>query len=254
MKRWLLWIVLLGLVGMSVLGPKIAPYGPLDEAGASLQPPDWQHPFGTDLAGRDVWSRVLNGAGRTLLIAALATACAALPGTALGLSAGYLGGWLDSALMLLTDALLAVPSLLVAMCVIALTGYGPGQIALATGIAGLPPYIRIARATAQNVRHQLYIEAARSLGARTPGIIVRHILPNARRPLIAFGLVTLSWAILNSAALHFLGFGGDPSLPEWGAMLADARQVYRIAPWVALGPGLALMLTLAGINLWRTAD
>lgn len=239
--------LLLGLV-IGLLGPLLAPYGPLDEAGAALKPPDALHLLGTDLAGRDVWSRVLQGGSRTLGIATLAMLCAVIPGMGLGWLGGYMGGIVDALILVVADALLAIPGLLVAMCVIALLGNGPFQVAMAAGIAGLPAVVRIARATAKHVRSQPYIEAARAVGVRPLGVIFRYIAPNTARPLMAFSVVTLTWAILNSATLHFLGFGGDPALPEWGAMLADARQVYRVAPWAAVGPGIALMLTLIILN------
>jgi peptide/nickel transport system permease protein len=232
----------------SLAAPLLAPYDPLAQSGESLAPPDGAHPFGTDLIGRDVWSRVLHGGARTLSIAALSVALSVLPGLVLGLTAGYFGGILDTAFTALFDALLAIPALLVALAVVALAGSGAAQIALAVGVSGLASYARMVRASTRAVRVLPYVEAAHSLGAHPGGILVRHVLPNIARPLLAFAGVTLSWAIMSAAALHFLGFGGDPSAPEWGAMLAEGRQVYRAAPWAALAPGLAITVTLLLVN------
>lgn len=244
----LLWGGLALIVLASLAAPLLAPYDALAQSGESLAPPDAAHPFGTDLAGRDVWSRVLFGGARTLSIAALSVALAVLPGLALGLAAGYLGGIVDAVVVALADALLAIPPLLAALAVVALLGGGAAPIALAVGISGLPGYTRLVRASTRAVRALPYVEAARSLGAHPAGILARHVLPNIARPLLAFAGVTLSWAIMSAAALHFLGLGGDPSAPEWGAMLAEGRQVYRAAPWTALAPGLALTLTLLLVN------
>jgi ABC-type dipeptide/oligopeptide/nickel transport system permease subunit len=246
-------VIILGLIAaISLLAPLIAPYDPLDEAGQTLEVPSTAHPFGTDLIGRDVFSRVLYGGGRTLLIAALALLLSVLPGLIIGLVAGYNGGWPDALIGALVDGLLAIPSLLIALSVVAITGNGPAQVALAVGISGWPTYTRVTRAATRAVRGLPFVEAARSIGA-PPGHILRwHVLPNIAQPLIGFATVTLGWAIMSAATLNFLGFGGDPASPEWGAMLADGRQVYRIAPWVALAPGLAIVLTLFVVN--RLAD
>jgi peptide/nickel transport system permease protein len=244
--------ILLGGLALIVLAslaaPVISPYDPLAQTAESLAPPDPSHWLGADLAGRDVWSRLLHGGARTLFIAALSVALSVLPGLAMGLAAGYLGGVLDAALTALLDALLAIPGLLVALAVVALAGGGAGQIAVAVGLSGLASYARVVRSAVRAVLVLPYVEAARSLGAHPGGILLRHVLPNVTRPLLAFAGVTLSWAIMSAAALHFLGFGGDPSAPEWGAMLAEGRQVYRAAPWVALAPGLAITVTLLLVN------
>lgn len=249
MRRAALPLVALTLIViLSVLAPWIAPYDPLDESGDSLEPPSVTHRLGTDLIGRDVFSRVLHGGARTLVIAVLALGLSVLPGLIIGMLAGYVGGFLDNVVVAGLDGFLAIPGLLIALSVMALTGSGPAQVAVAVGVAGMPAYARGVWAAARTIRVQPYIEAAKSIGARPLHIIWRHILPNMLRPLIAFGTVALSWAILNAATLHFLGFGGDPAAPEWGAMLADGRNAYRIAPWVIIGPGAAIMITLLAIN------
>jgi len=240
-------LALLLIALLCLIGPSLAPYNPLDDVGESLAPPSRDHPFGTDLIGRDVLSRVLHGGRRTLGTAALAILIAIVPGLLVGLSVGYVGGAADRAALILIDAVSAVPSLLIALCVVALLGGGPTQIAVAVGIAGIPVYTRLARGAARGLRGALYIEAARAAGAGRLYILWRCILPNAAPTLISGGTVLLAWSLLNAATLYFLGFGGDPALPEWGAMLAEARSVLRAAPHVALAPGAALMGTLASV-------
>ncbi len=246
-------LVLLSLAGVSVLAPAIVPYDPLHAvSGESLRPPSISHPLGTDLLGRDLWSRVLTGGGRTLAIGALALLTAALPGALIGLTAGYAGGWFDRVVGVVLDALLAFPALLLALTVIAVAGNGLAQVALAVGLAGFPSYARLARASAREVRARPYIEAARSLGARPIHILRVHILPGTAPTLLAFAAVTFSWAILDGSALAFLGFTGDRAAPDWGSMLADGRVVFRVSPWGALVPGVLIMLTVLAAN--RLAD
>ncbi|MCE7948684.1 MAG: ABC transporter permease [Chloroflexi bacterium CFX4] len=240
---------LLGLlVLVSLCAPLIAPYDPLAEVSPPLAAPSGQHLFGADLIGRDVFSRVLHGGARTLSIALTAFACTVLIGGALGISAGFFGGVLDAVIVSLTDALLAIPSLLIALSLLTLAGSGSLQIALAAALSGLPAYLRVVRAAARSTRTQPYIEAARAVGVGSFGLLWRHVLPNTAPICLSAGMVALAWAILNAATLHFLGFGSDPSLPEWGAMLAEGRAVFRAAPWVACAPGVALTLTLFAAN------
>jgi len=234
---------------LSLLAPLLATHDPLATAPeAQLQPPSREHLFGTDLLGRDVYSRVLYGGRRTFGVALLTALITLGPGLVIGAVAGFAGGWLDAALMTLLDALLAVPALVLALALLALLGSGSVQIAVAVGIAGIPSYGRVTRAAVLQARSRPFVEAARAIGARPGGILARHIFPTIAPPLLAFAGVTLSWAILNSAALIFLGFGGDISSPDWGVMLADGRQAFRTAPWVALAPGIALSATVLAIN------
>lgn len=239
-----------GILLLCLFAPYFAPYDPLASAGEPLSAPDSAHWLGTDVAGRDVFSRLLHGGQRTLLVAAIALLIAVGPGMALGILAGYSGGIADELLVLGLDALVAIPGLLLALCVTTLLGSGSGAVALAVGLAGFPPFARVARMATRTARHEPYIEAARSLGAAHLGILYRHILPNTLPTLIGVAMVTLAWAVLNAATLNFLGLGGDPSIPEWGAMLAEGRATYRAAPWAALAPGFVLSVTLFGISLF----
>jgi ABC-type dipeptide/oligopeptide/nickel transport system permease subunit len=166
-----------------------------------------------------------------------------------GLAAGFFGGWPDTVLMRLVDALLAFPALLLAMGVVALLGPGMGSVAVAVGLAAAPAYARVARSATLEVRTQPYIEAARAVGASEWRVLMRHILPNAASPLVAFAATQLGWVLLNGAALNFLGLGAPPGTPEWGAMLNEGRGYLQDAPWVSTFPGIALTLTVLAANL-----
>lgn len=243
-------LLLAGITTFTLAAPWLAPHDPyFADTTAQLQAPSNTHWFGTDLLGRDVFSRVLWGGRRTLSIALLTVLISLGPGLTIGLVAGYAGRWIDWALMTLMDALLAFPALLLALALLALFGSGPEPVAAAVGVAGIPAYARVTRAAVLGTRNLPFIETARGLGARPTGILWRHVLPNITPPLLAFAGVTLSWAILNSAALMFLGYGGDISAADWGVMLADSRATFRTAPWAALAPGLALSTTVLAINL-----
>ena len=244
----LAWLALVGLG--AILAPHLAPSGPMEAnpARALVPPgPDWR--LGTDLLGRDVWARILWGGRWTLGMGMLALALAVGLGLPAGLIAGTFGGWVDAVLMRLVDALLAFPSILLAMAVVALLGPGPGPVAVAVGVAAAPAYARVARSAALDVRAQPYVEAARAIGGTGWHIMVWHILPNAAAPLVAFAAAQLGWVLLNAAALNFLGLGAPPGTPEWGAMLAEGRGYLRDAPWVSTFPGLALTLTVLAANL-----
>ncbi len=257
MRNWRIKIPLLiltAIIVISLLAPLIAPYDPLSApSGEELRPPSLTHFLGTDLLGRDVFSRVLYGGRWTLSVAALALLLAFIPGLILGMIAGVNGGLIDHTITIVLDALLAFPGLLLAMSLIALLGNGPFQIAVAVGLAAMPGYARIVRSATLSIREQPYVEAARAIGARPLRVLFWHILPNMAVTLIAFATVILSWAILSAAALNFLGFGGDPALPEWGTMLAEGRQAFRAAPWAAIAPGVAIMFTLFVVNVFAAA-
>jgi ABC-type dipeptide/oligopeptide/nickel transport system permease subunit len=180
---------------------------------------------------------------------ALALAVALALGLPVGLAAGTLGGRSDVVLMRIVEALLALPALLLAMAVVAVLGTGLVSVAVAIGLAAAPPYARLARSTALEVRGQPYIEAARAVGCTPWRIALRHILPNAAPSLIAFAATQLGWVLLNGAALNFLGLGAPPGTPEWGAMLAEGRGYLRDGPWASGFPGLALTLTVLATNL-----
>jgi len=244
----LAWLLLVAIV--SIAAPLLAPREPLAaDPNRALLPPGHQALLGTDFLGRDVLSRLLWGGRWTLQMSAAALALAIGIGLPIGLAAGSLGGWLDTLLMRLVDGLLAFPSLLLALGVIAGMGTGLLPVTIAVGLASAPPYARVTRSVSREVRQQPYILAARATGASAWRIALRHILPNTAPTLIAFAATQLGWVLLNGAALNFLGLGAPLGVPEWGAMLAEGRGYLRDAPWASLFPGLALSLTVLSANL-----
>jgi peptide/nickel transport system permease protein len=244
----LAWLALAGLG--TACAPALAPAGPLAaDTAHGLLPPGPGRPLGTDLLGRDVLARLLWGGRWTLGMGLGALGVAVGLGLLAGLVAGTFGGWIETALMRLVDALLAFPSLLLAMAAVALLGPGVGSVAIAVGLAAAPAYARVARSAALAVRAQPYVEAARAVGCSGWRIMVRHVLPNAAAPLVAFAAAQLGWVLLNGAALNFLGLGVRPGAPEWGAMLAEGRGYLRDGPWASTFPGLALTLTVLAANL-----
>lgn len=242
------WLVLVGL-GAS-LAPFLAPAGPLTaDATRVLLPPAAGWPLGTDSLGRDVLTRLLWGGRWTLGMGLIALVVAVGLGLPTGLVAGTCGAWIESVLMRVVDAFLAFPSLLLAMAVVALLGRGMVAVAVAVGLAAAPTYARVVRSAVLEVRVQPYVDAARAVGCSEGRVMMRHVLPNAAAPLLAFAATQLGWVLLNGAALNFLGLGVQPGTPEWGAMLADGRGYLREAPWASTFPGLALTLTVLAANL-----
>jgi ABC-type dipeptide/oligopeptide/nickel transport system permease subunit len=247
---WTGAMLLVAIVGLSLAAPSLAPYDPIATAPADqLQPPGLSHPAGTDLFGRDVWSRLLWGGRLSLGAGTLAVALAVLPGSLLGLLAGYAGGKSESFLMRIVDVLLAFPSLLLALTIVALLGPGLVSVALAVGLAGIPRFARLVRASAAGVRSEPFIEAARVIGCRPSRILLGHVAPNVREIIIPLVSLEFGLALLSIGALSFLGLGAQPPTPEWGTMLADGRILLRHAPWVSIAPGLAITLSVLAFNL-----
>jgi ABC-type dipeptide/oligopeptide/nickel transport system permease subunit len=244
----LAWLTLVVLGAL--LAPALAPGGPLrTHPEESLLPPGPGHPLGTDLLGRDVGTRLAWGGRWTLGMGALGLALAVGVGLPVGLVAGTFGGPVETVLMRLVDALLAFPSLLLAMAIVALMEPGLVAVSAAVGLAAAPAYARVTRGVALEVRTQPYVEAARAVGGTGWHILRRHVLPNAAGPLLAFAATQFGWVLLNGAALNFLGLGAPLGVPEWGAMLAEGRGYLRDAPWISAFPGLALTLTVLAVNL-----
>ncbi len=214
-----------------------------------LAPPSQAHLLGTDFLGRDVLSRLLYGGRLTLGVGLLAAAVAAIPGLALGLVAGYSGGWADSLISRAADVLLSIPYLLLALGIVALIGQRLESVAFGIGLAGIPGTVRVVRAAVIGIKRLTFITAARSIGATETRIVVRHILPNVAGPTLVIVTLQVGWAILNASALTFLGVGVPPGVPEWGAMLNEGRLYLREAPWVAVSAGTLLTLTVLSVNL-----
>lgn len=210
--------------------------------------PSAAHWLGTDENGRDVLVRLVHGAGASLLMGLAATAIGLLAGIALGLLAGLGGRWLDGAIMRGVDVLLAFPDLLLALVIITFWGQGTLNAIIAVGIAGVPRYARLVRAQTKVVRGSAYVEAALTLGIPRPLVILRHVLPNAIKPILILATIGIGGNIAAGASLSFLGFGAPPPAPEWGSMLAVGRNFLANAWWLVAAPGVAVTLTVLAIT------
>ncbi len=237
------------LVG-TLLAPWISPYSPLAmEPDDQLLPPSAGHPLGTDLFGRDVFSRVLHGGRISLAVGVLSAMMAVLPGLMLGLISGYYGGWLDRIMMRLVDVALAFPSLILSLGIVAILQPGLVNVMIAVGISSIPGYVRLVRGSVLSVKEKLYVEAAQAIGCRDSRIIFRHIFPNILPQMLVLTTMDIAWAILRASSLSFLGLGAQPPTPEWGAIINEGRELLRSAPWVSLAPSGAMMLAVLGFNL-----
>ena len=249
-------VVIVLVLLCALFAPWIAPHDPnLTNNAAFLKPPFWQeggslsYPLGTDAIGRDILSRLLYGARLSLVIGIAVVALAIVVGIVLGLVAGYFKGLADIAIMRLMDILMTMPSLLLAIVIVAILGPGLMNAMLAVAIVVLPHYVRITRAAVIAEASKDYVVAARVSGAQTVRLMFSEILPNCAAPLIVQATLGVSTAILDAAALGFLGLGAQPPTPEWGTMLADAREFVLRAWWVVTFPGLAILITVLAFNL-----
>ncbi len=238
---------------MAVFAPYVAPYSPLQQhLPQKFAGPSFAHPFGQDELGRDILSRVIYGARISLTAGLAAVALATTVGTIVGLAAGYLGRWPDSMLMRLMDVLLAFPSILLAIVIVSILGPSLANAMLAVGIVFIPQIARVVRSAVISVRERDYIEAERALGAGDAQIVLSGILPNSMAPLIVQATLTLATAILDVAALSFLGLGARAPTPEWGAMLTDAFRsgfgVFLQGQHAIIFPGVAIALAVLSVN------
>ncbi len=236
---------------VALFGPLVSPYNPLTpDPIHRLQGPSWLHPFGTDSLGRDILSRVIYGSRISILIGLISVSISLIPGTILGLLAGFYGRRLDEPIMRGMDIMLAFPAILLAIFVTAILGPSLLNTMIAVGIVYIPHYARIVRSTVLSLREQPFILAVRALGGKNLRIIVLHILPNTIPPIIVYATLGMGTAVLQAAALGFLGLGAQPPTPEWGAMLSEGRQYIQMAPHVAAFPGLAIFTLVLGFNLF----
>ena len=238
-------------VGAAVFAPVLAPYGPQDGTLAQrLQPPSPAHIMGTDLQGRDQYSRILYGARVSLIVGVVAVLMALVMGVIIGAAAGGIGGKVDAVLMRSTDVFLAIPGLLLAIGIIAWLDKGMWQLMLAIAVTYAPIFARLLRGSLLNLRESDYVTAARSVGAGSGRLLTRHMMPNALTPLIVQATLVLATAVIDIAGLGFLGLGlADPRIPEWGSMLTDARRFLQTAPWLVLFPAAAIVISAIGFNL-----
>lgn len=253
------WVSLTGLCVIVLLivaaaaGPSLVPY-PDDVLGAvhtglRFQPPSWQHWFGTNEFGQDVFSLVLAGARVSLVAGFAVVALGAFVGILVGGIAGFVGGWVDEVLMRLVDLILTLPGLILAMAIAAALGTGLFNTILAIALSWWPGYARLVRGEVIAKKEELFVQAARALGASPAGILSRHVLPNVVSPVLIKVSLDMGFAILSVASLSFLGIGVRPPTPEWGALLATARNNLPDFWWTALFPGLCIFFSVLGFNL-----
>lgn len=240
------------LIIMAIFADVIAPYDPLrggDLRTERLLPPSWAHLMGTDDQARDIFSRIVHGSRLTLMVVALVAIIATPIGLAVGTTAGYFGGWVDTVLMRITDIFLAFPRLILALAFVAALGPGIENAIIAIAITSWPPYARLARAETLTIRDQDYIAAIRLQGARSPRIIWGHVVPLCMSSVIVRVTLDMAGIILTAAGLGFLGLGAQPPQPEWGAMIASGRRFLIDFWWVATMPGIAIFVVSLGFNL-----
>ena len=242
-------VVLLTWCAVALLGTRVAPYDPTETIDLARQPPSSAFWFGTDLLGRDVFSRVLVGSQISLRLGFISVTLGAVPGVFLGLIAGYKGGWWDTVISRCMDALLAFPSILLALVVIVALGTSIENVMIAVGVATVPQYARLVRGSVLSIKQLPYVEAARVVGNRPWRIMLRHVLVNAYAPVVVLSTLQIGNAILIGSGLSFLGLGAQPPIPEWGLMSAEGREVLKRAWWISTFPGLAILTVVVACNL-----
>ena len=245
-----LWIVILAAIWLVALfAPLVATHEPLKQSADLLQPPSASHWMGTDEFGRDLFSRIVYGGRISLSVGIIAVAIAVLVGSTLGLLSGYVGGLIDTAIMRFIDGLMAFPSIILAILIMAVLGPSLVNLMIAVGISAVPWYARTVRGSTLQVKQTQYVESSQAVGAGTLRIIWRHILPNVAAPIIVLGTLGMATSILAIAGLSFLGLGARPPSPEWGAMLSSARTYMGRASWYATFPGVAIMISVLAMNI-----
>jgi peptide/nickel transport system permease protein len=243
-------LLIASLLLVALIGPWISPYNPLSpEPINRLKAPSWAHPLGTDSLGRDILSRIFYGSRISIVIGLIAVSISLVPGTILGLLAGFYGRKIDESIMRIMDIMLAFPAILLAIFITAILGPSLLNTMIAVGIVYIPHYARIVRSSVLSLKEQLFVQAVRSLGGSNLRIIALHVFPNTVPPIIVYATLGMGTAVLQAAALGFLGLGAQPPTPEWGAMLSEGRQYIQNAPHVAAFPGVAIFTLVLGFNL-----
>lgn len=241
-------IILTLLVVGAIFAPLITPYDPNSQEFDFLDPPSLQHPLGTDDLGRDLFTRIIYGTRISLFVGLSTVVLSLIAGVIMGLLAGFYGGWIDNLIMRYIDLQWAFPNFIIAVYLVAVFGTGLSNVIVAVTLAFLDDFARITRGMVLTIREEEFVVAARSIGVSNNRILWRHILPSAAAPIIVLATISVSYAILAEAALSFLGLGVKPSTPTWGLILSDARSFFSRAWWLAVFPGLAIMLTVLSIN------
>lgn len=244
-------VVLIGVIGLALFAPWIAPYDPLATSWSLVRKaPSAAHWFGTDEVGRDLLSRVIWGGRASLSAGVIAVTIAVGLGVPIGMVAGYVGGWLDAVISRITDAMLAVPFLILAIALAAFLGPSLGNAMIAIGVTATPIFVRLSRGQVLAARAEDYVEAARAVGNPPVRILLRHVLPNILPPVMVQATLAVAAAIIAEASLSFLGLGQQPPQPSWGSMLNTAQRFLTQAPWMAVFPGIAIFLTVLAFNLF----
>lgn len=243
-------IIVAFFIFLAIFGPWIAPQG-INEQNfkVKLQPPSSEHWFGTDVFGRDILSRVILGSRLSLMVGFASVLISIIIGSILGILAGYYGKWVDTIISRIFDILLAFPSILLAIAIVTALGPSLFNALIAIAIINIPNFGRLIRSKVLSLKEEEFITAARAIGMKDLRILGAHILPNSMTPIIVQGTLAIATAIIEAAALGFLGLGAQAPAPEWGKMLSDARIYLVNAPWTMIFPGLAIMLTVLGFNL-----
>jgi len=243
-------VILILLLGSALLAPLLAPHDPTRQnLDNDLRTHSRENPLGTDKLGRDILSRVLYGGRISLLVGVTTVLISLAIGLAIGSIAGYVGGWADQLLMRLVDMLMAFPGILLAIAFTAVLGPGLDHVILALCLIGWTSYARLVRGEILALREQEFVQAARALGCKPGRVIARHLLPNLLSPLLIQATFGLAAAIIAEGSLSFLGLGAEPPTPSWGSMLNDGRQFLLVAPHLTTYPGIAIMITVFGLNL-----
>ncbi|MBS2772555.1 MULTISPECIES: nickel transporter permease [Anoxybacillaceae] len=242
--------IVLFFILLAVFAPLLAPYE-ISEQNLSerLQAPSKEHLFGTDDFGRDILSRVIYGARISLWVGFFSVLGSVVVGSLLGIVAGYYGKWIDAIISRIFDIMLAFPSILLAIGIVAVLGPSLQNALIAIAVINIPNFGRLIRSRVLSIKQEEYIVAARAIGMSDARILFHHILPNSMAPIIVQGTLAIATAIIEAAALGFLGLGAQPPNPEWGTMLASSKDFLTQAPWTMVFPGLAIMLTVLGFNL-----
>lgn len=244
-------VILLVYLLLAIFGAAIAPYPPLEfHYQDTLHAPSGTYLLGTDQFGRDVLSRILAGTRSIILIAFGATSLGVVGGTLVGLTAGYYGGKIDETIMRIADGLMSFPSLLLALLILTTLGSSLVNIVIGVAITFVPRVARIIRSVALDIRTQPFVQAAQARGERAPYIITREMLPNALPAIIVESSIRIGYAILIGASLGFLGLGVQPPTPDWGLMIYEGRSMIQTAPWLVLGPAVAISLLVIAANLF----
>jgi peptide/nickel transport system permease protein len=243
--------IAMAIVCVAIFAPLFAPYDPINQADLlrSEEPPSGSFLFGTDSQGRDILSRVIYGARVSLAIGLVTQCLNSLIGILLGLTAGFLGKWWDDLVMGLTNVMLSIPALVLALAIMAVLGPGLFNVFLALGFTNWSYSCRVTRSQVLAARSLDYVTAARALGQGQFTIMLKQILPNIVGPILVIATLGVATAILTEASLSFLGLGAQPPTPSWGGMLSTAREQLFTAPWISIFPGLAIFITVLGLNL-----